>query len=200
MGNNISNNNDDQNVNNPTKKHDDNNNEIEMSSKHIQILPPNIDNDAIDDDNMMETFKSSVKGKLYVNPLFNDTGIFDIINNDPENNNNNNVKRRQRNKRKSIKLIKANNQKAKCIIPMADNMKNVFLLLCGSLLFYCLIFVLVLFFSELSIDKNPISFLFLSFQFNFITLMIIDRYQDVSNIEKGKTKFLKCKLLMPFKI
>ena len=27
--------------------------------------------------------------------------------------------------------------------------------------------------------------------------MIIDRYQDVSNIEKGKTKFLKCKLLMP---
>ena len=49
----------------------------------------------------METFKSSVKGKLYVNPLFNDTGIFDIINNDPENNinnnNNNNRKRRRRN-------------------------------------------------------------------------------------------------------
>jgi len=130
-------------------------------------------------------FDSSIAGTLYINPFFHqDEDLFKMSADlkDREASCNSGINKvTVYDIRKSVRLIEKANEKAKYVLRILNSLKNTFQILCGALLFYGIIFILLLSFTELSIENAPISFLFLSMQFNCVAI-VLKKMEDTTEI------------------
>ena len=157
--------------------------QIKKKEKKMQLD----DNDDDDNNNTIsDAFKLSLSGVTYFNPLNPDYENKMPMKEKPGSDLNDatSQEKRSRNKRRqSMKMIHRNNENARCTYKIRSkrSMKIIF----GIILLLFIAFIIIASIAASKfIEETPIAFVFILFQFAFISILFGNRYQEVNGLKK----------------
>ena len=141
-----------------------------------------------------DVFKTSISGVTYFNPL------------NPMYENNMSLKQKRLNKishldehvcrrKQSIKMIELNNKNARCAFKIRSKRSMKIISAFMMILHIAFTIISSMYFREF-IEETPILYVFIMFQFSFISILLGNRYQEVNGFKKTPMR----KTLFPFVI
>jgi len=144
-----------------------------------------------------DVFKTSISGVTYFNPLnpLYESNMSMKHTSQPGLNKISRLEENVRRRKKSIKMIELNNKNARCIFKIRSkrSMKIIFAFM--LILHIAFIVISSIYFRDF-IEETPILYVFIMFQFSFISISFGNRYQEVNGLKKTSIK----KTLFPFVI